>query len=746
MSDADRRPRARRTISGRNSARSSGLYDAISEHGYGQLQLGYAQQSPLGHQGQSYDSQRGLRPMDSRFSLNEHFALTKKEYEFGDDDALSVFGGRSVSMVSRSEVRVEDDAENLQVVAPDEPAGVEDDGEEDVEGGDADFYEVLCVPRGDLTTEEVRRAYFRWFELLYQPSREEDEARKYFEKVQEAFETLVDARRREEYDSSLGHRSLLRSAAAAGSDMGMRVEVLERKGVRPVDFMLGHGVSMLVPSFGRVAEEKIRLVQGLLSRTGKSKGIPSDKSWQGYTAVATPPPTVTVSGYTYGLAEGASPMNVVHQYHPLLHTLPAHKAQFLRNLCPVATVNFHQGFLARDPASDSVQSSAAMEVESDLLPAVTLTTRLSRSAIVHGSPTSAGVGITADRLSPRSPQLSLAATRVLGSGVAFARIDSGDWRVRSDETCRLFDEFSRLRRRLLLGGLGPRAASFEVGYTQGTPGKTVHRHEALAILRREKAVLDPTSSSWTVSLGGSADSIVSSLRYAVELFRTKLEVELCANSRTDHHVAVRNLFALGSSSSSLGLEVSLSPRALHLSFSFSRLNQRFSLPVYMLPSSRTLFLAAAVPVLVSAGLAFLRHKARPEPRKKKKGDSRREADALTFLLHRSLTREPDAAEDGITILSAKYGAVEDGWAGEDVADVTIALSALVRDGEVRIPAGLRTSNLPGFWDPAPGREKALRVRFKAGGREGVAEAKEGDGLRIPVGESGHRGGCSAFFD
>lgn len=727
MSDADRTPRARRTISGRNSARSSGLYEARAGHGYGQLQPGYPQQPQPGHQGHGYDSQRGLRPMDSRFSLNEHFASTRREYEFGDDDALSIFGGRSVSMVSRSEVQVGNEPEDLEVAGPGEDADVHDDEDRD-DGEDADFYEILCVPRENPTTEQVRRAYFRLFELLYAPSHEEDVAREYFEKVQEAFETLVDDRRRREYDSSLGRPSPLNHVAGVGSDLGMRVEASRHKGVRPVDFILGHAVSIGVPSLGRVTEERIRRVQGLLSQVGKGNAVASDKSWQGYTTIVTPPPIVTVSGYAYGLAEGASPMNLAQQYHPLLHALPPHKSQFLRNLCPLATVNFHQDFLAKDPASGTVQSSTAVEVESDLLPAAALTTRLSHTSVIDGSPMSVGVGITADRLSPRRPQVSLAATRVLGSGVAFARVDSGDWRVRTDETCRFFGEFSRLSRRLLFAGLGPQAASFEVGYTQGVLGKNVHRHDTLDLLRREKAVLDPTS--WTASLGGTADCLISSLRYAMELSRTKLEVELCANSRADHHVALRNLFALGSSSSSLGLEFSLSPRSLHLSLSFARFNQRFSLPFFMIPVPGTLFLAAAVPILVSAGLAFLRRKGPVKPGKKK-GNKRCEADALTFLLHRSLTQNPDAAKDGIAILSAKYGAVEDGWAGEDVADVTIALSALVRDGEVRIPAGLRTSNLPGFWDPAPGRKKALRVRFKAGGRERVAEAKEEDGLRIP---------------
>ncbi|MBE3044083.1 DnaJ domain-containing protein, partial [Candidatus Bathyarchaeota archaeon] len=632
MSD-DRTPRPRRAAPGRNSALSSGLQDARSG-GYAQGPPGYAYQA----QSQpAHEPPRGLRPMDSRFSLNEGFAATRQEYEFGDDDALSIFGGPSASMVSRGEVDVQggDEGEGREVVLADEDvsedAGEDGDGEDGEEDDEADFYEVLCVPRGDLVVEEVRRAYFRWFELLYPFSHEEDVARTCFGRVQEAFETLVDERKRGEYDSSLGRPSPLKSGVDIASDLGIRVDASGRRGIRPVDFMMGHAVSVGVPGLGRVVEEKIRRVQGLLARTKASReGVVQEKPGQEGLTVIAPTPTVTVSGYTYGLAEGASPLALSEDYHPLLHTLPRHKTQLLRNLCPLTTISLRQDFLAKDPTSEAVKSTTAVEVETDLLPAAALTTRLSHTSLVRGSPTSLGVGLTADRLLPHRPQLSLAATRVLGSGVAFARVDSGHWRARTDETCRYFGEFSRLSGRLLSGGLGPRAASFEVGYTEGIPGKTVHRHTTLDILRGEKAVLNPTAPAWTASLGGTADSLVSSLRYAMELSRTRLEVELCATSRAAHHVAIRNLFPLGSSRFLLGLEVSVSPNALHLSLSLARLNQRLSLPVYMLPLPRTLFLAAAVALLVSAGLAFLRRKAPAKPRRKKV-DKRREADALAFL-------------------------------------------------------------------------------------------------------------------
>ncbi|SPO07643.1 uncharacterized protein DNG_10338 [Cephalotrichum gorgonifer] len=767
MTDADRTPRARRQVSGRGSTRSSGLFEARGAPGYGYAQVqpqapqGYSHNSQPGTQSQvgypqagggpgpgydPYGSHRGLRPMDSRFSLNDHFAASRREYEFGDDDASSVFGGRAASILPRgaeAESQLEGEVRGDEVVV----AGDEEDapGEEDREDDDdeANFYEVLCVGRDGLTKEEVRRAYWRWFELLYPASCEEDVARIYFARVQDAFETLVDQEKRWEYDSSQGRAPPRRSQVEVSSDMGVRADASGRgRGLRPVDFMLGHSVSAGVPGLGRAVEEKFKRVKALLARTSRDRGVISEMTGlKGGATFTLSDPIVTISGYAYGLTEALPSTALSERYHPLLHIVPRQKVHLLGNLYPLATLNLHQDLLARDSSSGELRGASGIEVESDLLPTPSLTTRVSHSAVIRGSATSLGAGLTASRLSPGRPQVSIAGSRVWGDGVAFARLDSGNWRVRADETCRFFTEFSRLNGRVS-SMLGPRAASFEVGYTKGTSCEALVPHQrAMSLLKEEKQVSSTTPSSWTASLGGTMDYLVSSLRYATSIpaaSPTRLEVEFCASNHADHHVAIRNVFPIGSSF--LGLELSLSPRTFHFSLSVSYLNQRFSLPIYMLPAPRSLFLAAVVPLLASAGFHFFRSKKRAAANKGKgkgkgkgrKGDKRSEADALAFLLHRSLSRRPDSAKgENLIIVSAKYGAAEDEWAGEHVADVTIALSALVRDGKVDIPAGLRTSHLPGFWDPAPGRVKALRVGFRIGGREGVVEAKEGEGLRIP---------------
>ena len=90
----------------------------------------------------------------------------------------------------------------------------------------------------------------------------------------------------------------------------------------------------------------------------------------------------------------------------------------------------------------------------------------------------------------------------------------------------------------------------------------------------------------------------------------------------------------------------------------------------------------------------------------------------------------------LVILSASYGATEGSsdqkFSTEQAADVTTALASLVdEDGILFIPPGLRKSGLPGFWDPAPGQDKTLRVRYSYRGHEIDVEVPGRDGLRLP---------------
>jgi DnaJ family protein C protein 11 len=153
---------------------------------------------------------------------------------------------------------------------------------------------------------------------------------------------------------------------------------------------------------------------------------------------------------------------------------------------------------------------------------------------------------------------------------------------------------------------------------------------------------------------------------------------------------------------------------------------------------------------------------------------RAEADALTAVLATGVEARQERARraGGLVIVSGKFG--ERGAVGEEVADVSVALAALVvgfdgkedRDGSdgeggeggeggggdwgedgtdgeggglkrqgqggrLVIPAGVRKGRLLGFWDPAPGRRKVLRVVYLWRGREAVVEVEGREELRLP---------------
>ena len=118
---------------------------------------------------------------------------------------------------------------------------------------------------------------------------------------------------------------------------------------------------------------------------------------------------------------------------------------------------------------------------------------------------------------------------------------------------------------------------------------------------------------------------------------------------------------------------------------------------------------------------------------------RYEADNLTVLLAQPVEarQKRQMAVGGLVILSAKFGIPDEqgAWAGAKVADVTIALAALIDDvtdgGRLVIPKGVRKSRVPGFWDPAPGQEKTLHVAYSWKGAETFVDVQGREELVLP---------------
>ncbi|KAL1879961.1 hypothetical protein VTK73DRAFT_6541 [Phialemonium thermophilum] len=210
----------------------------------------------------------------------------------------------------------------------------------------------------------------------------------------------------------------------------------------------------------------------------------------------------------------------------------------------------------------------------------------------------------------------------------------------------------------------------------------------------------------------------------------------------------------------------VSPSNLHLSLYWSRLGQRISIPFLLASatdvSTGIVFWATIVPFLTFAAMEFLYWRPRPDRarRSRRRGklrlrkhdgssnssssissDShtlqlyisrhRAEADKLTALLANNveLRQRAERQRGGLVILSAKYGIR--GAPPEEIADVTVAVAALVDGGSLVIPAGLRKSHLLGFWDPAPGKTKVLSVRYMYQGAESAAEVAGGEEFRLP---------------
>ena len=90
-------------------------------------------------------------------------------------------------------------------------------------------------------------------------------------------------------------------------------------------------------------------------------------------------------------------------------------------------------------------------------------------------------------------------------------------------------------------------------------------------------------------------------------------------------------------------------------------------------------------------------------------------------------REDEIKADGLVIVDAQYGALssfsskgmdpkKSRTANPDHIDVKIALQALVHESQLMIPAGRSKAGLLGFYDPALGSKKRLRVRYLYRGR------------------------------
>ena len=208
---------------------------------------------------------------------------------------------------------------------------------------------------------------------------------------------------------------------------------------------------------------------------------------------------------------------------------------------------------------------------------------------------------------------------------------------------------------------------------------------------------------------------------------------------------------------SIGIGVGLNPeRGLYISFSWSRLGQNIIVPVILLSGDeldfKPILWALAVPWATYAAVEFGILRPRLRRRRQKLIEKTRKELRETVLrrrveaeqanvLMRPLVEHRQALEreqGGLVILRAEYGVrvigsnSKSSWRPGEVADVTVALAALVDGGQLSLPRGLEKGSMIGFWDPAPLRKKLLIVDYLFEGKRHHAEFTHNDALSLPM--------------
>ncbi|KAK2005809.1 DnaJ domain-containing protein [Colletotrichum eremochloae] len=772
--------RVRRTRGGpsrNSSARSSAAWED------------YSYLHPVNYQQQL--QHHSLHSVSSRFSLNEQFAATRQEYEFGDDDASSIIDRMTLASDLGDDSTV---AANTGAADPDAPDGAE-----------GDYYDLLCLPKDpSLTPDQIRRAYHRLVLYLHKdglPGNLHGIAQPYFDQVQRGFETLIDPHRRALYDATqlrdtmgapgvpldedyryaydLSLKEQLRQRAAdvvqTSSDLGIRFDaskaIREGSAVAPLDFTLSHSVTVGLPLLGRMVERTAlatsqraasssKRVPSIALNEGEQAGVDHPREPMMYL----PPPQITLTGSVYGIVEEIYRVPLpllVDRYQPLLPlTIPRKRIMQLaeQRPCPLISLKFRQDIIHRT-AEDRIVKTA-VEVESEVLPESSLTARVSHPIHLSNDPNPIlleGSMRSGRPWTATPPRVGVGIHRWMGAGTAYAIADSGDWSVWPGETIKFFTDFSQVSKNQLLTEFPMKtSASFEVGYTTSPERMPSTGHEdsprgECGIRGMDYENSDGSDGSWTVSASLTADTVAGYLRYGRDLplpgpGPARLELELCSNTLLDRYVAVRNLWTIGRFSK-LGLELGVSPHSMHLSLYWSRLSQRLSIPVLLSPrdaghNPSLLFYASVAPLVAFAARHFLWRKpkrARPAEVDLQAYVARKRAaaDDVASLLAGAVEarQRVERQRGGLVVLSAKFGVKDEGgsgdWAAEEVADVTLAAAALVEDGRLRIPAGVRKGSLLGFWDPAPLRRKALHVRYLWRGKESTVEVMGRDELVLP---------------
>ncbi|KAH6845291.1 hypothetical protein B0I37DRAFT_344153 [Chaetomium sp. MPI-CAGE-AT-0009] len=580
----------------------------------------------------------------------------------------------------------------------------------------------------------------------------------------------------ESYETRLQEQYLLlaQRESRAGTDLSLRLDAtslvdfqrgLWRPGSGPeiMDISLQKTACTSVPALRRPIERAAMFIQNL----GPKKELKSE----GAHYLRLTDPTVTVTASAHGLLEPFKLAPLLHDRYqppgPPLHGRKRVEQLLTTRFLPFLSLNFRQELFWQPVSYPITLPKLVIEQELEVLPQPSTTTRIGQSINLFSKDAPLNVEISARKLLSRRSELlsnvGLAVHQRIGPGTAFFVADVSDWGLITSKECRELFRFSKLS-----GGLKPIMDAFrnpptvEIGYAFGRHDLGMPSDKALTkpakrgLTSLDSDVDEQKRSALTISTGLGAGKPTAYLRYGRDLFadpnpakpsanpqrRTtkaggfRAEAELATTTQHDFFLAFRALKRVGRFSKA-GLEVGLSPSSLQVSLYWSRLNQRISLPLLTTttvttttttksntpipPINHLLLTTLLLPLTAfSAWEAYthLQHakqaaatNAVTTQRRQRQlaahvAARRAEADELTVALAAGVGPRQAAARKrgGLVVVSAKYG---------------------VRG------APPDEGRLLGFWDPAPGRVKVLRVVYLWEGKEKVVEVSGREELRLP---------------
>ncbi|KAI5927290.1 hypothetical protein F4810DRAFT_650136 [Camillea tinctor] len=567
--------------------------------------------------------------------------------------------------------------------------------------------------------------------------------------------------------------------------------------VEPVDFEMAHSFSLDLPGVDRQLRQATQIVRAYIPTKFISQSKAAEKRpeylevQQNLLSNERGGTVLAVRGSVYGFLQNVS-------FLPVITLLDPYQPSFSTTLTKDRLVQLHIGKIhpliaiklrhnvsrgkltSKSEHSTAIgntgQGDTVIEAETEVLPEPSVSIGVSRHMVIpydKNVRSLVQVGVKSSLYGRRLPRFWSSVRRPTAEGVLLCSIDSGDWQMRADETCRILSDFtSRVKRKLLYFDLPLyRTPKLEIAYKVGGPldprGTLItDRLSDRGLRGLDKGFHNDGTASWTASASAESTYLSGSLKYARDvsfelphqardqhtiahrkrcsLFsgrEVRIEAEFSSNSVWAGYLAVRCLKRVGRFAK-LGFELGLSSYSLHLSVYWSRLGRRVNLPFLMCSrenlNTGVLFWSTVIPFTgFAVWEAWSRYQRLRQFRLKQErvkaslqddqGYKRVEADQVASLMMAGVQTKQRAeyTASGLIIMSAKYGVKAPGssnaWGAEEVADVTVPVAALVSGSRLYIPARVCKSNILGFWDPSPGEQKVLHVRYMYRGKEATVE-------------------------